>query len=209
MRGGAGDETYLVDHGQDQVFEIAGEGFDEVRVSTSYALTYGQSIELLKTTNSLGTDYIELIGNDFSNTIRGNAGVNYIRGGPGNDKLFGLGGDDVLIGDQGRDRLIGGPGDDTFVFTDTDLVSRDAILDFVSGSDNIDLGWFVTDMGGVENFHFLGGGSFSHNAGEARFSNGLFQLDLNGDAIADLSIAITGSLTAADFSFGAIGYWDY
>ena len=111
--------------------------------------------------------------------------------------MLGGAGNDVLNGGAGTDRLTGGSGKDVFVFPDA---SRDTIIDFQHGVDKIDLGWWVSDMAAAA-FHFLGAGSFQHHAGDARFSNGLFQLDVNGDGQADLSIALTGTLTASDFVF--------
>jgi serralysin len=206
MYGGTGNDTYIIDSPYDEVIELAGQGTDTIKVSSGYGWL-PLNVERLCTTDPFGTANIDLYGNEQANTITGNAGANYIRGDAGADVLSGGGGNDVLIGDQGNDRLTGGAGSDTFVFTDTDH-SRDRITDFAHGVDKIDLGWWVSEMGGAS-FHFLGGGAFSHHAGEGRYSNGLFELDANGDGIADLSIALTGMLTASDFTFGAIGYWDY
>ena len=111
------------------------------------------------------------------------------------------------MGDQGVDSLTGGAGSDIFVFTDHDN-SRDTITDFVSGTDSIDLGWWVSDMGEAA-FHFIGDSAFAHHAGEARYANGVFQLDANGDGLADLSINIAGHVGAGDFVFAAYGAWDY
>lgn len=200
--GGLGDDVYYVDTISDVVLETVGQGLDTVRVSTTYFLSAGSSIERLTTTNSLGTSNIDLGGNDLGNAIRGNSGSNTLEGNGGNDTLAGLAGDDLLIGGAGRDRLIGGDGTDTFVFIDT---SRDRIDDFQSGVDVIDLGWLVSR----EEFRFLGPAAFGGSAGEARFADGLFQLDLNGDAIADLTLTIVGQLATSDFDFAARGYWDY
>jgi Ca2+-binding RTX toxin-like protein len=206
MYGGLGNDTYVVDSPYDEVFESAGQGVDTIVVSSGYGWL-PQNVENLATSNALGTTSIDLFGNSLANSIKGNAGANYMRGGAGADVMSGGVGDDVLIGDEGNDRLTGGAGSDTFVFTDTDH-SRDTITDFQHGVDTIDLGWWVTDMGG-SSFSFIGSSQFDHRAGEGRYADGLFQLDANGDGIADLSIAITGTLSAGDFSFGATGYWDY
>jgi Ca2+-binding RTX toxin-like protein len=205
MTGGTGNDTYYVDNQQDEVIELAGQGTDTIRTSTHYQLWWNSSVELLATANPLGTGPLALVGNDWNNRIEGNAGSNYIRGGAGADTLLGFGGDDVIIGDQGTDTLFGGAGRDTFVFTDTDH-SRDTITDFVSGTDKIDLGWWVTEMRGA--FHFIGSAAFDHHAGAARYAGGAFQLDANGDGLADLTITM-GAVHAGDFTFGGAGYWDY
>ena len=201
MAGGSGNDIYYVDNQEDRVIELAGQGTDTIRTSTSYQLWWDSSVELLTTTNPLGTAPLFLGGNDSNNRIEGNAGANFINGEGGADVLLGGGGNDVLNGGAGADRLTGGSGKDVFVFPDT---SRDTITDFQHGVDKIDLGWWVGS-----NFHFLGAGAFQHHAGDARYSNGVFQLDVNGDGQADLSIALTGTLTASDFVFAAYGYWDY
>jgi Ca2+-binding RTX toxin-like protein len=205
MRGGTGNDTYIVDNYDDQVIELAGQGTDTIKVSSGSGWLPA-NVERLATTNPLGTEAIALQGNELANIITGNAGNNYIRGGAGADVISAGAGNDVLIGDQGNDRLTGGAGSDIFVFTDTDH-SRDTITDFQHGVDKIDLGWWQSEMGA--DFHFIGAASFGHHAGEGRFANGLFELDANGDGIADLSINVTGQLSATDFMFGANGYWDY
>jgi Ca2+-binding RTX toxin-like protein len=201
MRGGLGNDTYIVDDQSDQVIEAIGQGSDTILTTTHFSLWDGVSVERLATTNSAGTAPIDLIGNEFANRIEGNAARNALEGKGGSDTLLGFAGDDVLIGGAGSDRLTGGIGHDTFVFTD---LSRDTITDFVSGTDNIDLGWLINT-----GFRFIGSAAFSGAAGQGRFANGLFQLDLNGDRLADLTIAISGQVAATDFSFCASGYWDY
>jgi Ca2+-binding RTX toxin-like protein len=202
MYGGGGDDVYIVNSLSDQAIESAGNGYDTVRTSGHYALAFDSSIERLTTTDRSGTAPLDLFGNNFANRIEGNAGENYMKGYGGADTLLGFSGDDVLLGYEGRDRLTGGEGNDTFVFTD---LSRDRITDFTSGSDVIDLGWIASEA----DFEFIGGEAFSGAAGEGRFENGVFELDLDGDAQADFSISINGTVTATDFSFAALGYWDY
>ncbi|HEX8257248.1 MAG TPA: hypothetical protein VF589_06415, partial [Allosphingosinicella sp.] len=70
----------------------------------------------------------------------------YVNGGQGDDRIVGGRSDDFLVGGAGNDRLtgkggddmmIGGGGEDTFVFNGAP--GEDTILDFTSGSDQIDL----------------------------------------------------------------------
>jgi Ca2+-binding RTX toxin-like protein len=91
MLGGAGNDIYLVDNVEDQVFEAAGEGKDVVFALRSYGLGAGQEIEAL---TLLGTDNTQAIGNEFANTLTGNSGNNFLLGGGGNDTLIGGAGDD-------------------------------------------------------------------------------------------------------------------
>ena len=205
LYGGAGNDTYVVDSQYDQVIELAGEGIDTVVTGTHHWLA--ANVENLRTARPLDTVPVDLGGNELDNVITGSDGANSISGGGGADRLFGAAGADTLIGGNGNDRLTGGAGADTFVFTDTDH-SVDTITDFQHGIDNVDLGWWVTEMGGAS-FHFIGSAAFGHHAGEGRYANGVFQLDANGDGSADLTINSIYAIGAGDFTFGAAGYWDY
>jgi Ca2+-binding RTX toxin-like protein len=97
MQGGTGDDTYYVDNGADDVIEVAGQGFDRVRTSTSYSLAPGSEVEMLETTDPTAATAISLAGNEYANTIIGNAGVNVIVGGAGLDTMFGGDGGDVFV----------------------------------------------------------------------------------------------------------------
>ena len=89
-------------------------------------------------------------------SARGEAEDYYINAGMGNDRISGGLGNDFLVGGAGNDRLsglegsdtsIGGAGMDMFVFRDDS--SNDRILDFVSGTDQIDLRAFDIDFSNV------------------------------------------------------------
>lgn len=68
---------------------------------------------------------IVLRGNDFAQTITGNAG---------NNTLFGYGGNDVLSGGRGSDTMAGGAGNDTY-YVDN---AGDVVDETLSGSGGID-----------------------------------------------------------------------
>jgi Ca2+-binding RTX toxin-like protein len=99
MSGGTGDDTYVVDNAGDQIVELTGEGIDLVLARASYLLNAGAEVETLSTTNGGGTAAIALTGNEFGQTIIGNAGNNFLDGGGGADTLDGGAGDDVIIVD--------------------------------------------------------------------------------------------------------------
>ncbi len=106
LRGGEGDDIYIVRSANTRIDEWTGTGFDQVAASADFALSGGDSIELLTTTSSRGTRDIDLRGNGQTQTIRGNDGDNVLHTGGGT-----------------LNRLIGGQGDDTFrVFHGTDDV---------------------------------------------------------------------------------------
>jgi Ca2+-binding RTX toxin-like protein len=97
MQGGTGDDTYYVDNGADDIIEVAGQGADRVRTSTSYSLAPGSEVEILETTDPTAATAISLGGNEYANIIIGNAGNNVIVGGAGLDTMFGGDGWDVFV----------------------------------------------------------------------------------------------------------------
>ena len=128
LEGGAGNDTLFVDDAADEVVEGAGQGFDVLAASVSYALAAGVSIELMTTGFIGGTAPISLTGNELANQIWGNAAANTLAGNDGDDILFGFGGADQLHGGIGNDAFFGGAGavdtlhggigDDTFFVDD-------------------------------------------------------------------------------------------
>ncbi|MBB4000242.1 tandem-95 repeat protein [Aureimonas pseudogalii] len=101
MRGGLGDDTYVVESTGDVVIETADAGKDTVVSSLSYVL--GANLENLTLS---GSAVIDGDGNAGANQIIGNAAANRLRG---------LEGDDTLDGGGGADQLYGGAGNDVFV----------------------------------------------------------------------------------------------
>jgi Ca2+-binding RTX toxin-like protein len=106
--GGAGDDIYLVDNSLDLVHENAGEGYDTVIASASYALS--DNVEVLKA--AAGTTMLTLVGNALPNEIVGATGIDIIHSLDGDDRLYGDGGDDVIYGGIGSDQIFGGIGHD-------------------------------------------------------------------------------------------------
>ena len=168
-------------------------------------LLFGTSDVLLLTA---GADNVKGFGGN--DQIKGFAGSDRLLGGNGNDTLFGGIGDDTLIGETGRDRLTGGEGADVFVFgkiteTGKTSITRDVITDFQSGIDDIDLQAIDANTArtGNQPFNFIGGDAFTGTAGQLRFANGIVSGDVNGDKVADFTIAVNGvtALAAGDFIF--------
>jgi Ca2+-binding RTX toxin-like protein len=120
LHGGAGDDTYLVDH-DTLVVELADEGTDTVR-TTMNGYTLEDNVENLA---FVGT------GDFFG---EGNALANAIESGDGDDLLRGYAGNDTLRGGLGGDQLEGGDGDDVLVLGEGELGAGE-ILDGGDGTD--------------------------------------------------------------------------
>jgi Ca2+-binding RTX toxin-like protein len=209
LDGGTGDDRLYVDEG-DLMVERANEGLDVVYARTDYVLNAGAHIETLLAVSAAATDSIDLTGNELNNGLQGNAGANILLGGGGNDTLRGLDGSDVLDGGAGSDRYLGGAGADTFRFSavgDSPYGnSPDRILDFVSGTDKIDLSLIDanSNTAGDDGFTFIGTGAFTGVAGQLRYEtvSGEIRLygDVNGDGAADLYIVVNGTtISGSDF----------
>jgi len=165
-----------------------------------------------QTTNvqiAFGATIENAVGGAGDDTIGGNGANNLLQGGGGNDRLSGL---------YGTDRSEGGAGADIFVFTSlSDSVdyrhrsdgkkwTSDVLADFTSGTDKIDLSAIDANSGTAADdaFAFIGTGAFTHQAGQLRFEarDGFVHIfaDVDGDAVADLHIAASGTqVLAGDF----------
>ncbi|WP_019904758.1 calcium-binding protein [Methylobacterium sp. 77] len=200
MKGGDGNDVYIVDNIGDRVIERSLEGVDLVKASVSFSMA-GQFIENLTLT---GTAAINGSGNTGDNVIVGNSAENTLKGGAGND---------TLIGGRGQDVLLGGTGDDTFVFRSIKdsapgVEHRDTISDFTIGADQIDLHVIqaVTGAGTDRAFSFIGDAAFTKQAGQLHVvhsgSATIVEGDTTGDGKADFQIAlknVVDALHASDF----------
>jgi len=157
--GGAGDDFYVINSKDDSVIELADEGTD--RIQTTIDLTLVDNVEELALIE--GTEGTIGVGNSLDNRLFGNSNDNLLSGLDGDDVLFGRAGDDTLLGGDGvdllfggdgndvlkggagNDVLFGGTGSDTFTFNDEEGV--DAIRDFGSTTDIIDLSGVFATLG--------------------------------------------------------------
>jgi serralysin len=157
--------------------------------------------------NITGSPYADALrGNNAANVIKGIDGNDTFLGRGGNDTLVGGAGADILHGQAGRDILTGASGRDTFVFqsiSESRGSARDVIRDFTRGADRVDLRNIDanTEVSGNQAFSFIGRAEFSGKAGQLKFSGAVLSGDVNGDAIADFQVAISGRsvLSKSDF----------
>jgi Ca2+-binding RTX toxin-like protein len=96
--GWGGDDVYLIFSGAEIIVENVGGGRDVVYTAISYGLAAGTQVEVLSTDSIVGTNAINLTGNELNNEIYGNNGANLLNGGGGaGDYLVGWGGDDTYL----------------------------------------------------------------------------------------------------------------
>ncbi len=129
---------------------------------------------------------------DESDEVRSyyvNAGMgdDTVTGSRVNDFLVGGAGNDVLDGNAGDDSYIGGTGSDTFVFSGN--VGSDRVLDFVSGTDKLDLSDFDVTFGDITT--------------TASGVDTVVLVDIDGDAIGDFQFTLVNvaAPVAGDYIF--------
>jgi Ca2+-binding RTX toxin-like protein len=146
------------------VIEAANAGTDTVQSATiSLNLSNYANVENLTLTGALA---LSATGDTAANTLIGNSGNNTLDGGGGND---------ALVGGGGADTLTGGSGADVFDYNLTSesgvgVSARDIIIDFVSGTDKIDLAGIDANTGVANDqaFALIGTAAFSA-AGQLRY----------------------------------------
>jgi serralysin len=171
-----------------------------------------------------GTAADELIvGTAGANTLTGNAGIDFMFGGAGNDTLNGGEGDDqldggagndIFLGGLGNDTLSGGIGNDVFVFNSATTNNLDTILDFVTGTDKIQLSKSIfSNLGATgnltENAFWSDAGAVKGNDANDRVvhntTTGALYYDADGSGSgAAVQIALLGTSTTVSFSDFAV-----
>jgi Ca2+-binding RTX toxin-like protein len=199
--GGAGNDTLNGGNGNDYL--EGNEGQDLIRGNNGDDVILG------------GAGHDTLYGDNGSDTLTGGEGNDnlfggndndLLIGGDGNDSLSGGAGNDTLIGGAGRDTLSGGSGADIFVWesisdTSTNTSLRDVITDFrASDGDRIDLSALGHLMFAGKTFAMGGVASVTAVASGGQT---IVSIDIDGDRIADGSIALNGNhtLTGDHFLF--------
>jgi Ca2+-binding RTX toxin-like protein len=198
MRGGAGNDLYLVEAASDSLTELAGEGTDQVVSYINYTL--GGNVENLTLRGSAVTG----TGNSLANSLVGNSLDN---------TLSGLGGKDALNGGAGADTMIGGAGNDNYTVDNagdvtteaanegTDLVRSSVTRTLGANLENLTLtGTKTIDGTGNELANVIVG-----NAGANTLNGGAAADQLTGGDGADNFVfaSLTGVDAVADFNSAA------
>jgi len=216
--GGVGNDIILGGAGADTIDGGAGADILDYRASaTAVALDLGLGTGSAGDAAGDGIAGIEqVVGSLFADTLTGGANVDKLFGDGGNDILVGMGGNDDLRGDAGADRLTGGAGADQltgglgadrFVLlaaADSAGATRDVVRDFHHGeADRIDVSAIDARpaVNGNNAFTFIDTAAFSGVQGELRVTYGtgssIVSGDIDGDAVADFAIILTGVTAAA------------
>ncbi len=142
MTGLGGNDSYSVDNALDNVIEAVGGGADRIYASVSYTLDAGQEVEILSTSNNAGVTAINLTGNEFNNTLIGNAGANLLLGGTGNDTLTGLGGADIFVFNTALNSLTNHDTITDFSVPDDTIRLENAVFALLTVTGTLASAWF-------------------------------------------------------------------
>jgi Ca2+-binding RTX toxin-like protein len=225
IKGGAGNDIISSGGGNDVIqFNGSAQGMDSIdggagndRIeATANGTVIGlSSLSGVESISANGFGSVTIKGSDagdrldFTNVTL--TGIGAIKGASGNDTIYGSSSADVIVGGAGADSLRGNGGADKFhynVLSESRSSAPDQILDFVPGTDKVDLKG-VDAVGGVtgnQAFSFIGESGFSNVAGQLRVDHSdsdrtVVMGDVNGDGTADFSIVLMGSLTLSASNF--------
>jgi len=218
LYGLGGNDGYLVDDLTDQVFELAGQGYDTVYSTGDVALNNSSYVEALSVYDRDTSNALTLFGNNLDNVIYGNQGSNALLGGGGEDTLYGLGGDDRFFVDSLGDQVIevAGGGTDTVyttlgsyqLITDQSVETltvydRDTI--YAANLIGNNLAQFIYGNAGANNIDGKGGADTLYGmAGADTFTFTNAPLVGAADALADFSAA-DDTIALDDQAFLGIG----
>ena len=205
MAGGAGNDVYYIDNAGDTAQETAGEGDDDIIVSSvgiTTSSTVGANVESVYL---VGTGNLNATGDSLNNQLFGNTGANTLTGGDGNDLLMGfrnvttarglanpaaygsVDGNDTLDGGAGDDTLDGGAGNDSMTGgSGSDYYIVDATGDVVVETDTLAGGAWDTVESSVD---------YALNTTSAAGVEGLL---LTGDAVLGRGNALNNGITGTN-----------
>jgi Ca2+-binding RTX toxin-like protein len=157
LRGGLGNDTYVVDSTGDVVDETTASSGGIDLVQSSVDFTLGGNVENLTLTDKGVTLDIDGTGNALANAIVGNAGNNSLSGGALNDTLTGNDGADSLQGGTGADKMTGGAGNDLYFVDDKGDTVTESVAGLPGGTDTVKSSITYTLGANVENLELLPG----------------------------------------------------
>ncbi|MGZ8359753.1 MAG: M10 family metallopeptidase C-terminal domain-containing protein [Allosphingosinicella sp.] len=142
MVGFAGDDTYIVDHAGDAVYEAAGNGNDIIFASVSYALSEAEEVEQISVAGWRTTYAIDLTGSNSNNYLYGNDGANTLDGKGGADRMLGFAGDDTYLVDTSADEVFedAGNGSDWVIASTSYTLGSGVSIEYLSAA-----GWRTTN----------------------------------------------------------------
>lgn len=221
LDGGLGDDTLIGGAGADTL--NGGTGYDWVTYDDS---TLGIILDVMKggtggdaagdriksVEGIIGSAYADtIVGGTMAETLRGQNGADHLDGGAGNDTIEGGAGADTILGGAGADKLTGGADADVFrILKATDsgktALTRDVILDFVQGTDRIDLSQIDANIriGGLQAFT-LNETALSRITAPAQL---VFRHESVGGAEHTIVAANTDTTVAANFEFALLGHFE-
>jgi Ca2+-binding RTX toxin-like protein len=213
--GNHGADTIAAGEGNDTIrfgvntddFIDGGAGIDTLVSMVDGASLVWTRVSGVEVVNAFATFDEVLLGTTGNDVLDFSAvallGVSRIDALGGADTVIGSMGSDFIVGGAGGDTLTGGGSADVFAFertTDSTAAAFDTITDFLQGTDLVDLSRIDANTGvaGDQAFAFLGVAGFGGVAGQARVDQGTpgitaLELDVNGDAIADMRIELVGT----------------
>ena len=185
MAGLVGDDTFTVNHCDDQVIEGVNQGIDTINSSVNFDLTLAPNVENLILS---GTYSLDGIGNSLDNKIVGNGAANRLTTGDGKDTVNGGAGNDTIVSAEfldDKDQIDGGTGVDTLV---------------LDGPTTVD--FTPTTVINVERFKLTAGNSYDFKLADATNNAGLTidgsqlgageTLDVDGSAETKSALTVLG-----------------
>jgi len=132
------------------------------------------------------SNFENLVGTDFDDTLLGDVNDNDLTGGLGSDSLTGIAGSNTFIWTSVNESPDG-------------AANRDTVTDFDDTTDTLDLS--ATNLN-----QYIGAAAFTGSTGEVRLdvqgANSVLQADANGDGSADFEVELLGFNTPADLVAG-------
>lgn len=113
LKGGVGNDTYVVTNANTVVIENANEGIDTVKTT----LNYYQLTDNVENLTFTGTGNFYGVGNGTNGIITGGAGDDILVSGTGIERLVGGGGHDTFYINNVNDVVVAGPGGNSVVYT--------------------------------------------------------------------------------------------